>query len=73
MHNFYNMIPEKRSTWRNAYEVKIAALEHEKQRFQLINEDVPFLKLWDSDSKERKSGWSVLFKTPLRLLQILIG
>ena len=30
-----NMIPEKRSGWRNAYEIEIAAREHEKQRFQM--------------------------------------
>ena len=38
MYYFYNTImPGKRNVWKNAYEIKVAALEHEKRRFQ--NED----------------------------------
>lgn len=38
MYYFYIPVPEKRNAWRNAYEIKMAAIEHEKQRLQ--REDV---------------------------------
>lgn len=71
MYNFYNNIPEKRAAWRNAYEIKAAALEHEKRRFQMMHEYTLLAK--PQVTGERKSGWKSIFKAPLRLLAILIG
>ena len=74
MYNFYNhMIPEKRSAWRNAYQIKIAALEHEKRRFQMMNEDALFVKPWVQAEGDRLPGWIAILKAPWRLLAILIG
>ncbi|PKN91255.1 MAG: hypothetical protein CVU44_20285 [Chloroflexi bacterium HGW-Chloroflexi-6] len=71
MYNFNNMIPEKRSAWRSAYEIKIAAHEHEKRRFQMINE---YASLATPRTKgAQQSGWTAIFKAPLRLLAFLIG
>jgi hypothetical protein len=69
MYNFYNNIPEKRTAWRNAYEIKAAALEHEKRRFQMHE--------YNSLAKPqvigvRRSRWNAILKIPLRLLAILI-
>ena len=33
-----NFNPERRHAWRNASEVKAAAIEHEKRRFQMYQE-----------------------------------
>jgi hypothetical protein len=71
MYNFYNNMPEKRTAWRNAYEIKAAALEHEKRRFQMMHEHTSLAK--PQVQGDRKSGWSAFFKAPLRLLAILIG
>ena len=74
MYNFYNnMIPEKRSSWRNAYEIKIAAHEHEKRRFQMMSEYAQLVKPQVQVKGDRPSGWSAIFRAPLRLLAILIG
>jgi hypothetical protein len=72
MYNFYtNMLPEKRDAWRNAYEIKVAALEHEKRRFE--NEDALLEKPWLLAEGNRQSGWAAIVQTPLRLITILIG
>jgi hypothetical protein len=74
MHNFYrNMIPEERKTWRNAYEIKIAALEHEKQRYQMIGEETSLAKPQVTVRRNRNSGWAILVNASLRLLAILMG
>jgi hypothetical protein len=73
MYNFYNNMPEKRTAWRNAYEIKAAALEHEKRRFQMMHEYNSLAKPQVLVKGDRKSGWSAVFKAPLRLLAILIG
>lgn len=71
MYNFYNNMPEKRATWRTAYEIKTAALEHDKRRFLVMQEHTPLAK--PQVLGGRKSGWRAVLKTPLRLLEILIG
>lgn len=38
MYHFYSYIPESKKSWRSAYEVQVAAVEHEKRRLQ--REDV---------------------------------
>lgn len=69
MYNFYNNFPEKRNTWRNAYEIKAAALEHEKRRFQ--EDHNPSAR--PQTIGRRKSGWNAILKATTRLLTILIG
>lgn len=72
MYNFYNnMNQEKRTAWRSAYEIKMAGLEHDKQRFQMMHEHTALAKPQVMGS--RKSGWIAVLKTSLRLLAILIG
>ena len=72
MYNFYNnIIPEKRTAWRNAYEIEMAALEHEKRRIQMMHEHTSLAK--PQAQGDRKSGWNAIFKAPLRLLAVLIG
>ena len=73
MYNFYNMIPERRSAWRSAQEIKIAAIEHEKRRFEILNEYAALMEPQVLGKVNRSSGWTAIFKTPLRLLAILIG
>ena len=73
MYNFYNTpILEKRHAWRNAYEVKAAALEHEKRRFQSI-EDISLAKPQVIARAGRRSGLSSALRAASRLLTILIG
>jgi len=69
MYNFYNTIPENRNGWKNAYEIKMAALEHEKRRYQMTNEEISFAK----PQAQTRAGWAALVKMPLRLLAILMG
>ena len=72
MYNFYNNLPEKRSAWRNAYEIKMASLEHEKQRFQMMHEYNSLAK--PQVIRDRKSEWISIFKAPLlQLLALLLG
>jgi len=74
MYTFYNPpLPEKRSAWRNAYEIKIAALEHEKRRFHTLHEYSALLKPQSLHQEKQQPGWQSLFKAPLRLLSILLG
>jgi hypothetical protein len=74
MYNFYtNMLPEKRDAWRNAYEIKMAALEHEKRQFQVMGEYAPAVTARVQDKRNRQSVWTTMLKTPIRLLMILMG
>jgi hypothetical protein len=68
-----NTIPEKRSGWRNAYEIEIAAREHEKQRYQMINEYASLVTPRVMVEGDRRSGWKAILMAPLRLLAFLIG
>jgi hypothetical protein len=38
MYYFLNTNPEKRNGWRNASEIRAAAIEHEKRRYQMLQE-----------------------------------
>jgi hypothetical protein len=72
MYYFYNHInSEKGNDWRNAYEVKAAALKHERRRLH-INEEFSPAKPQVIGKGKRQSGWSTLFKAPLLLLLSLI-
>ena len=73
MYNFYNnMVPEKRDAWRNAYEIKMAALEHEKRRYQKL-EDVSLERPQVIARSGHRSAWMTILKAPARLLTILLG
>lgn len=73
MYNFYNTIPEKRTTGRNAHEITLAAREHEKRRFQIMQAYAALTKPRVQVERDRQSGWTAIFKAPLRLLASLIG
>ncbi|MFN8384043.1 MAG: hypothetical protein U0V02_19060 [Anaerolineales bacterium] len=73
MYNFYNTNPEKKSTWRNAYEIKMVALEHEKRRFQMMDGETSLSKPSVNTKSGRQAGWKAVLKVPLQLLLILIG
>ena len=50
MFYIYNYTPEKRNGWRSAQEIKAAAIEHEKRRYQ--REDVaPMGKVQNTTKK----------------------
>ena len=34
MYNIFNTLPEKRQTWRSAFEIEAAALKYEQQRIR---------------------------------------
>ena len=71
MYSFYNaMLSENRDAWRNASEIQMAALEHEKRRFQAA-EDVTFAK--PQVITGHRSAWVSVLKAPARLLTILLG
>jgi hypothetical protein len=59
--NYNYLIPEERRAWRSAYEIEIAAREHEERRIQM---------LFDGD---RKTGYLSFFTVPLQMLAALIG
>ena len=62
MFNCYNfLVPEKRQAWKSAYEINIAALEHEKRWQQMHFEEAL------SRDKHNSGIWSFL-KTPLSWL-----
>jgi hypothetical protein len=73
MYNFYNTIPENRNGWKNAYEIKMAALEHEKRRYQMTDEEISLAKPQAPARGGRKSGWVAILAAPIRLLAILLG
>ncbi|PWH12496.1 MAG: hypothetical protein DDG60_12825 [Anaerolineae bacterium] len=75
MYNFY--FPpetEKRSAWRSAYEIKVAALEHEKRRYHLLQEYAALAKPQPTHRQgKQKNGWSALLELPLRFFANLLG
>jgi hypothetical protein len=73
MYNFYNMSTEKRPAWKNAYEIKMAALEHEKMRFKMMNEETSFLNSNAKGKGRQQLGWKAFLKKPLHLLLNMIG
>jgi len=74
MYNFNNnIIPEERNSWRNAYEIKMAELEHEKRRLQGMNEETALAKPQATARRGRQSGWGAILAAPIRLLAILMG
>ena len=74
MYNFNNnMLPEERKGWRNAYEIQVAALEHEKRRYQIMSEETSLAKPQVLARRSRRSGWSIIVNASLRLIAILIG
>lgn len=75
MHTLYhNVTTQKRSAWRSAYEVKVAALEHEKRRFLMMQDNVGLEKPQATHIQaNQKPGWASLVKLPLRLLANLMG
>ncbi len=73
MYYFYNHInSEKRYAWRNAYEVRSAAMEHEKRRFQ-IGEEISLAKPQVTANGQKPSRLAAAFKASLLLLSILIS
>ena len=71
MYNLLNT-SEKRDTWRNSYEVQVAAREHDKRRFQ--NEDgVTFGKPHTISKKKARTTWKRIFEATGNLLAILLG
>lgn len=75
MHTIYhNTTTEKRSAWRSAREIQMAALEHEKRRLQATQESAGLEKPQATHiGKDQGTGWVSAFKTPLRLLANLMG
>jgi hypothetical protein len=74
MVNFYiNTLPEKRNAWRNASEINMAALEHEKRRNLMMDGNAPANHPQAQARGKWQAGWSVILKAPLHLLTILIG
>ncbi len=72
MYPLYNQLPqENRDAWRNAYEIKLAAIQHEKRRQQAV--DDAGLPRPQVIRKGRQSAWAGLVSAPLRLLALLIG
>jgi hypothetical protein len=71
MYNLYNT-SKKRDTWRNSYEVQVAAREHDRRRFQ--NEDgVTFGKPHTTSKKKMRSTWKRIFEATGNLLAVLLG
>jgi len=74
MFNPYNNVPvENRPAWRSAYEIKKAAFEHEKRRFQMLHELGGLEEPQTPGNNKQQPGWQAVFRAPLRLLSILIG
>lgn len=71
MYNFYNT-PEKKDSWRNAYEVQVAAREHDKRRFQR-EDGVTFGKPQTISKKNARSAWNRISELTRSLLALLIG
>jgi len=71
MYNLYNT-PEKRDTWRTAYEVQVAAREHDKRRFQ--NEDgVSFGKAQNTSKKKTNSVLKRIVEMTGNLMTLWLG
>jgi hypothetical protein len=71
---YHHTNTEKNSAWRSAYEIRMAALEHEKRRFHMLQEAAGLAKPQATHiQKDREAGWISVFKTPLRLFANLMG
>ena len=66
-----NLIPDEHQTWRNAYEIKMAALQHEQRRMQMMNENASQALPRAQFTGKRKPGLSFLIMAPLRMLATL--
>jgi hypothetical protein len=74
MYNFYTtMLPEKTHAWRNASEIYLAALEHEKRRNRMMDKYASASRPQAPARGKRQSGWSAIVKGPWHLLMTLIG
>ena len=71
MYNYNYLIPEERPSWRNAYEIQMAALKHEERRIQLLNED----DAWGLPQVQsnRKTGFLSFLAAPLQMLAAMMG
>lgn len=69
---YLNTTPGKKTSWRNAYEVQVAALEHNKRRFQ-NEDDMAFGKPQDTSKKTTHSTRKRIFELGSQLLALLIG
>jgi hypothetical protein len=54
MYYFYNINPERRNAWRNAHEIRAAAIEHEKRRYQMIQR---FSQAKQLTPGKQRAGW----------------
>mgnify|MGYP000047132783 CR=1 FL=1 len=71
---YHHTNAEKRPAWRSAYEIKMAALEHDKRRFYMTQEYAGLARPQATHLREdRLPGWLPLIKLPLRLLANLMG
>ena len=74
MYNFTStLIPEERRTWRNAYEIEIAALEHEKRRVLMLYSDDSLALSQPQLVGARKTGLLSFLNLPMQMLAALIG
>ncbi len=74
MYNFHNhLIPEKRENWKSAYEIEIAALQHEKRRIQMLHGEADWATPQAQGATGQKAGFLSFFKTPLQMLSTLMG
>ncbi|MCS6994999.1 MAG: hypothetical protein N2117_05470 [Anaerolineales bacterium] len=64
---------EKRPAWRSAYEIKVAALEHEKRRHQWMQEYIGLAKPQPTHLREQRTGLASLLALPMRLFSNLMG
>jgi len=72
MFNYNNYpIPDERQTWRNTYEIKMAALQHEQRRMQMMNENASQALPRAQFTGKRKPGLSSFIMAPLRMLATL--
>ena len=72
MYYFYNHTnSEKSNAWRNAYEIKVAAIEHEKRRLQM-GEEISLAKPQVIAKGRRQSRLVTAIKASLLLLSVLI-
>ena len=62
MNNYllHNYTPESNKSWKSAYEIQAAALEHEKWRYHQID-------------AQPKSDFQNILRIPLYLLSLLFG
>lgn len=71
---YHHTNAEQRPAWRSAYEIRMAALEHEKRRFLRMQEFAGLAKPQATHVREgQQHGWVSLVKLPLRLLANLMG